>query len=105
MNTHHSLPRRLFILFATPFLVSLLTACGAAAPIPSPTPPPLAETLTFYDWEDDMPQTVLDAFTKEFGVEVTYITYEAQEDAIENMRGGQVYDVVVLDQAIRIPLP
>ncbi len=97
MNTHYGLPSRLFIPFVISFLVCLLTACGAAAPSPPPTAPPLAETLILYDWEEDMPQSVLDAFTEEFGVEVTYITYEAQEEAIENMMEGQAYDVIVLE--------
>jgi len=45
-----------------------------------------------------MPQSVLDAFTEEYGVKVTYLTYESQQpEAIENMRAGEMYDVVVID--------
>jgi spermidine/putrescine transport system substrate-binding protein len=82
-------------------LVGILTAlvgCGAKpTPPPTPTLPPLAEELVFYDWEEDMPQSVLDAFTEEYGVKVTYLTYESQEEAEENIEAGKVYDVVVLD--------
>jgi spermidine/putrescine transport system substrate-binding protein len=58
---------------------------------------PLAKELIFYDWEEDMPQSVLDAFTQEYGVQIKYLVYESQEEAIENMRAGEVYDVVVME--------
>ena len=75
-----------------------LVGCGAnPAPPPTPTPPPLAEEIVFYDWEEDMPQFILDAFAEEYGVEVTYLTYESQEEAEENINAGEVYDVVVLE--------
>lgn len=44
-----------------------------------------------------MPQSVLDAFTEEYGVKVNYLVYESQEEAIENMEAGQIYDVVVME--------
>ncbi len=74
-----------------------LTACDNSTPPAAPSPPPLAQELTFYDWAGDMPQAVLDAFTKEYGVKVNYVSYESQEDAIANLRSGQVYDVVVME--------
>ena len=76
--------------------VGVLAACGTAAAAPEPTPRPLAPDLVLYDWPDDIPQSILDAFTREYGVTVIYETYESQEAAIENMRAGQVYDVVVM---------
>lgn len=86
-------------------LIISLTACATATPMPEPTPMPvpLAEELVFYDWEEDMPQYVLDAFTAEYGVKVKYLVYEAQEEAISNMRAGEVYDVVVMESRY-IPL-
>ena len=74
--------------------VSGLTACDNSTPS---APAPLAQELTFYDWAGDMPQSVLDAFTREYGVKVNYLSYESQEDAIANLRAGQVYDVVVVE--------
>ncbi|MBV7336353.1 extracellular solute-binding protein [Chloroflexi bacterium TSY] len=53
--------------------------------------------LIFYDWEDDMPQAVLDAFTEEYGVGVQYVSYQTQIEAIKNIAAGEVYDVVVMD--------
>ncbi|MBI4787489.1 MAG: spermidine/putrescine ABC transporter substrate-binding protein [Chloroflexi bacterium] len=74
-----------------------LLGCASPAPTPTPTAPPLANELIFYDWEDDMPQSVLDAFTREFGVNVTYKTYATQEEAIEKIRAGEASDVVVME--------
>lgn len=79
-------------------LILLPAACTATPTVePSPAPIPLAEELVFYDWEEDMPQSVLDAFTAEYGVKVTYLVYESQEEAIDNMRAGEVYDIVVME--------
>jgi len=71
----------------------MLTACAR----PTPSPLPLPTPLIFYNWQDDMPQAVLDAFTAESGVPVTYLTYESMEEAVANIQAGAVYDVVNLD--------
>lgn len=83
----------------------LLTACGGpeSNPAPTATPVSLAAELVLYDWEEDMPQSVLDAFTREFGVEVRYLVYESQEEAIANIQAGVPYDVVVMESRF-IPL-
>lgn len=78
-------------------LVNLLGACDNLNPPTASLPPPLAQELTFYDWAGDMPQSVLDDFTRKYGVKVNYPTYESQEEAIANLRAGQVYDVVVIE--------
>lgn len=81
------------------FLLSAFMAACAAKPTPLPTAtaPSLAKELVFYDWEEDMPQSVLDAFTEEYGVAIKYLVYESQEEAIEQVKSGQVYDVVVME--------
>jgi spermidine/putrescine transport system substrate-binding protein len=87
-------------------LTSLLfSACITPPPALPPTTSakPLAKELILYNWEEDLPQSVIDAFTKEYGIPVTYLVYEAQEDAIANMRAGEVYDVVVMESRF-IPL-
>ena len=90
-------------LFAT-LMLALFAACSTPTPPPStPTPVPLAKEITLYDWEEDMPQSVLDAFAEEYGVGVNYLVYESQEEAIENMRAGQVFDIVVMESRF-IPL-
>jgi spermidine/putrescine transport system substrate-binding protein len=92
------------VLFASLMLI-LLAGCGSPAPtsVPTSTPIPLAEEIVFYNWEDDMPQSVLDAFTKEYGVKIKYLVYESQEEAIVNIQEGELYDVVVMESRF-IPL-
>jgi spermidine/putrescine transport system substrate-binding protein len=79
-------------------LMVLFAACSSApAVIPTATTPPLASSITFYSWASYMPQDVLDAFTKETGVKVNYVTYDTQEQAIQDIQGGKSFDVVVID--------
>ncbi|WP_373498908.1 spermidine/putrescine ABC transporter substrate-binding protein [Desulfococcus sp.] len=84
-------------LLCAALILVLLGACGDADPPAKPAPPTLAEQLIFYDWAEDMPQSVLDAFTAEYGVRVNYQTYETTEEALQNLRAGKVYDVLVID--------
>lgn len=85
-------------------MLLLLAACGTSTPPPTtPTSIPLAKEIFFRDWEGDMPQSVLDAFTAEYGIKVNYVIYESQEEAIEDIKAGQTYDVVVMESRL-IPL-
>ena len=87
--------RRGVILFSW---LGLLSACVSAASTPVNTPtPPLAKELVLYNWADYMPQTVLDAFTAEYGVKITYLPYESQEEAVAQIEAGQTYDVAVVE--------
>lgn len=57
-----------------------------------------AKELVFYNWAEDMPQSVLDAFTAKHGIEIKYVSFESQEEAIEKLRAGTVAaDVAVLE--------
>ncbi len=56
-----------------------------------------ADELVFYDWEDEIPAEVFESFRQEFNIRVRYETYASMEEAVENIRSGQVYDVVNLD--------
>lgn len=58
--------------------------------------PPASDTLTLYNWIDYMPQSVMEAFTQEYGIKINYIYYESQEEAVDNIRAGKAYDLVVL---------
>jgi len=62
----------------------------------APKEPPIPKELILYNWVEYMPQSVLDSFAKEYGITVKYVTYESQEEAFDNMRAGNVYDLVVL---------
>jgi spermidine/putrescine transport system substrate-binding protein len=84
------------VLFCGLLLMSLPVGCKDSN-APKHSAPPLAGELVLYNWVDDMPCSVLDAFTREYGVKVNYVTYESQEEAVENIRQGKVYDVAVLE--------
>ena len=78
----------------------LLAGC---APTIAPTQPPRTDEVVLYNWDGDIPQSVLDAFTQETNIKVNYQTYESQEEAIANLRAGKTYDVVIMDSRF-IPL-
>jgi spermidine/putrescine transport system substrate-binding protein len=75
-------------------LVAFLFLASSCAP--APTQPALADELIFYNWADYMPQSVLDAFEKEYGVTVKYVAYESQEEVVESIQAGKIFDLVVL---------
>jgi spermidine/putrescine transport system substrate-binding protein len=77
-------------------LLSMLAACGAFSPAPAPTATPQVKELVLYNWSGYMPQSVLDAFTAEYGIKVTYLVYGSQEEAISSIKAGKEYDVVIM---------
>ncbi len=79
--------------------MTLITACGSPTAPPALTPAanPLAQEIIFYSWAEDVRQSALDMFTEEYGVKVKYVGYESQEEAIANIRAGQIYDVVLIE--------
>jgi spermidine/putrescine transport system substrate-binding protein len=92
--------RALRLLLLVGLALTGVTGCGdGQTPASSPAPRPAGE-LTFYNWDGDMPQSVLDAFTREFAVKVNYVTYESQDEALANMRAGKFYDVVVVENRL-----
>lgn len=99
MRGHTIMRYKLFIAILVILALILLAACGTPTPPPTPTPEPVAKELIFYDWGDGIPQAVVDAFTEKYGIEVTYLAYDTQEEALENMKAGEAYDLVVLDNA------
>lgn len=90
------LPRRRHILLIALLVVGLSACLAAPQPTVTPTAAPLAETLVIYGWADDLAPEVLAGFTAEYGVAIDYRSYDAQEEAIEGLRRGEVYDLVVL---------
>jgi len=72
----------------------ILSACGSIGATEEPV------ILIYRDWEGAMPQKILDAFTAEYGIQVKYLYYDAQEDALADMQSGEVYDVVVLENQL-----
>ena len=83
-----------------------LPACAPAAP-PPPTPTPVPQkpaAITLRNWEGDISQEILDGFKRETGIEVQYLPYESQESAVDDIRAGKIYDVVVLENQLIPPL-
>lgn len=46
----------------------------------------------------------MDAFAKEYGITIKYVAYESAEQAVENIRAGEKYDLVVLQPEVIQPL-
>jgi spermidine/putrescine transport system substrate-binding protein len=63
----------------------------------APQEPPMPTELVLYSWVEYMPQSVMDAFTKEYGITIKYVAYEAEEKVPENIQAGNVYDLVLLN--------
>ena len=81
-------------------LLSLVIALAGCSSIgwPAPAPHPSAhEPLLFYSWAGYMPQDILDAFQREYGIGVEYVHYRDQDEALEQLRAGKRhFDVAVL---------
>ncbi len=89
--------------------LAAFTGCGSA---PSSTPAADSAAagsaaggsaqLNLYTWEGMFPQEVLDAFTKETGIEINYSSFDSDETMLaklETANGGD-YDVVIADDYI-----
>jgi spermidine/putrescine transport system substrate-binding protein len=70
-----------------------------AASVSAAAPPAnkYAEEITVYNWDGDIPESVLAAFTRETKVRINYLVFNSQEEAIANIRAGNPYDVAVID--------
>ncbi len=77
-------------MFLTILVIStLLAGCSSE--------PPMPKQLILYSWVEYMPQSVMDAFTEEYGITFEYIAYETEEEVVENIQAGNVYDLVLLN--------
>jgi spermidine/putrescine transport system substrate-binding protein len=83
----------------------VMSACG---PPRTGAVPPLRSTVTpndvlvLYHRDSDVPRSVIEAFTRETGIEVRQVTYRTQDQAVVALRGGQPYDLAVVESD-RIP--
>ena len=75
-------------------LVSTLEACGSSG----------GENgqLVLYTWENMFPQEVLDGFTQETGISVTYTNFDTDETMLARLEAAQGgdYDLVIADDYI-----
>ena len=79
---------------------ALLAACrrpgGEAPPAGSEELGPLERELNIYNWSDYIAPGVIPGFEEEFGVRVTYDTYESSEEMVARLQAGAAgYDLVV----------
>src|SRR5919107_2255154 len=57
---------------------------------------PLEKELHIYNWSDYIAEDTVPNFEKEFGVKVTYDTYESNEEMVAKLQAGASgYDIVV----------
>jgi spermidine/putrescine transport system substrate-binding protein len=57
---------------------------------------PVERELNIYNWSEYIPPETVSNFEQEFGVKVTYDTYESNEEMLANLRAGvKGYDLVV----------
>lgn len=79
--------------------LTLLSSCNDADLMATPSTPG-ANTLTFFAFAEDMPQAVLDAFTREYGITVQYSSFQSPEEAEEHIRAGEHFDVVLVENQL-----
>ncbi len=88
------LPCLLFVCLLVSTLFDLPAAMGAAKPAAANLS---GKEIILYNWLDDIPQSVLTAFTRETKIKIRYEIFYSQEEAIASIRTGHAYDVVVID--------
>lgn len=80
----------------------LLQACGGGAPgddagpeSGARIPDALEDRLAIYNWSDYVADDTIPGFEEEYGIEVTYDTYESNEEMLAKLQAGAAgYDVV-----------
>ncbi len=79
------------------FLLLLFgAACDASRDGSTPSTTNYPAELTLYYWPEYLPSSILEEFEQEFGIKVNYLGYESGTDAIQDIRNGQSYDLVIL---------
>jgi spermidine/putrescine transport system substrate-binding protein len=107
-----TLPRREFVRRALalgaglPAVAAALAACGRRQEPArdEPVPSALESELAIYNWSDYIGEETIAEFEREFGVRVSYDTYESNEDLIAKLQAGASgYDLVVpSNYAVRV---
>src|SRR5215218_9883979 len=58
--------------------------------------PPLEKELHIYNWSDYIAEDTVSNFEREFGVRVSYDTYESNEEMVAKLQAGASgYDIIV----------
>src|SRR3989337_1623211 len=73
----------------------LFVAFAALLALVAPIAPAAAEELDLFGWSEYVPQSVLDGFTEETGIQVNYETYGSNEEMLAKlMSGAASYDLI-----------
>lgn len=73
----------------------LFVVCAALLGLVAPVAPAAAEELNLFGWSEYIPQSVLDGFTEETGIQVNYETYGSNEEMLAKlMSGAASYDLI-----------
>jgi spermidine/putrescine-binding protein len=94
----HGVSRREFLtaLLAAAAIDSGCTRRQRSPRAGSPELGPIERELNLYNWSDYIAPEVIPAFEREFGVRVTYDTYESSEEMVAKLQAGATgYDLVV----------
>ena len=95
------------IRLSTRLVLGLAMAAGLAAPLTAVA----AEELNLFAWSEYVPQSVLDGFTKETGIQVNYESYASNEEMLAKlMSGASSYDLIqpseyVIEALVKEKLP
>jgi spermidine/putrescine-binding protein len=91
-----ALTRRDFLALAGGAAMAACRRRPAAPPAGSAELGPLEDRLNIYNWSDYIGPDVVPAFEREFGVRVTYDTFESAEEMVAKLvAGARGYDLVV----------
>lgn len=76
-------------------LASLVLPAASPAFAEDASKPVAGKELNLFAWSEYVPQSVIDGFTKETGIQVNYETYASNEEMLAKlMSGAQNYDLV-----------
>lgn len=92
-------------------LLRIALACLALACLALPACDGSRETASgqpaefiFFNFPEDTPLSILEAFEEEFGVKVVYESFQSPEEAAERLRGGMACDVILIENQMIRPL-
>ena len=88
------------LLFACIASVLILAGGCRESESPSSPGPSTAKEIVFYGFAEDMPQTVLDAFTREYGIAVRRLTFQSPEEAENEISSGREFDVALVENQL-----
>ena len=74
-------------------LMTIITGCGSSGK----TSGGYAKQISFFQWTEYTPQSVLDGFKKKYGITVKMTEYSSSEQMLSKLKSGQLsqYDVAV----------